>query len=214
MKDDFIRFSYLPVNTYAAGGDPLHDEILFGYNPDAKEALSKLFGTDDVLRLHGFPFNEYINKLLAIMRSKLDCYKELGVADELDTLSIHLISSILKVLKNEQEKGQGPNMTIFEVAEKLKKGSDLNYLIRKYGFSRRTFYNEWNKMFNLSPVQFRLNEQLSTAADLLAGTVLPIKEISEKIGFSSVVYFYKQFKLKYGKSPAAFRKDKFELTIT
>ncbi len=211
LKDDHIQLAFLPKDTFVDGTSPLQDEVFFSYKPEATEALCKLFGSDQKIVLYGFPFNDYINTVLANIRSKLDCYKELGVADELDTLAIHLFSAILKALKDDNEKKQGPNMSIFELAEKLKTGADLNSLIRKYGFSRRTFYYEWNRMFNLSPVNFRLNEQLSAAADLLTGTDLPIKEISERIGFSSLVYFYKKFKTKYGKSPAAFRTEKIGL---
>ena len=210
LKEDYIRLSFLPINTFVDGTSPLHDEVLFSYKQDATDALCKLFGSDKPIEFNGFPFNYYINSLLANIRSRLDCYKELGVADELDTLSMHLFSAILKVHNDGKEKRQGPDMSILELAEKLKKGADLNFLIRKYGFSRRSFYYEWNKVFNLSPVQFRLNEQLSAAADLLSRTDLSIKEICEKIGFTSLVHFYKQFKIKYGKSPAIFREEKSE----
>ena len=211
LKDDHLQFAFLPMNTYVAGCSPLHDEVLFSYKPDVTDALCKFFGTDQKKVMYGYPFNDYINSILANIHSKLDNYKEPGVADELDTLAMHLFSSILKVLKEQNEKGVGPNMSIFDMAEKLKRGVDLNFLIRKYGFSRRSFYYEWNKMFNLSPVEFRLNEQLSAAADMLTGTDLSIKEICEKIGFTSLVYFYKKFKDKYGKSPASFRAERIDL---
>ena len=67
-------------------------------------------------------------------------------------------------------------------------------------------------MFNLSPVNYRLNEQLSNAADLLTGTELSIKEISEQCGFSNMIYFYRKFKQKYGKTPAVFRAEKFAVS--
>ena len=203
IKDDYIKFSFLPVNTFTGGKDvPLHDEILFSYNPDVTEALCKLFGTNEKMILYGNFFNDHVRKILKAIRQRLDCYKEPGVADELDTLAIHLISSIFRALKEENDKGQIPNMSILEIADGL----------RKYGFSRRNFYLQWNNVFNLSPVNYRLNEQLSNAADLLTGTELSIKEISEQCGFSNMIYFYRKFKQKYVKTPAVFRAEKFTVS--
>ena len=213
IKDDYIKFSFLPVNTFTGGKDvPLHDEIFFGYNPEVTEELYKLFGTREKKILYGFFFNDHVRNILKAIRQRLDCYKEPGVADELDTLAIHLISSIFRALKQENDTGQVPNMSILEIADGLRKGQDLNLLIRKYGFSRRNFYIQWNNVFNLSPVNYRLNEQLSNAADLLTETELSIKEICEQSGFSNLVYFYKKFRQKYGKSPAVFRAEKFAVT--
>ena len=213
IKDDYIKFSFLPVNTFTGGKDvPLHDEIFFCYKPDVTEALCKLFGTREKMIFYGVPFNEHIQKIIKEIRQRLDCYEELGVVDELETLAIHLFSSILKALRQEKNKGQVPNMDIFEIAEGLKNGQELNSLIRKYGFSRRNFYIQWNNVFNLSPVNFKLNEQLSNAADMLTGTDLSIKEISEASGFSNLVYFYKRFRQKYGKTPAVFRAEMFSMS--
>ena len=198
IKDDYIKFSFLPVNTFTGGKDvPLHDE---------------LFGTREKMILYGYFFNDHVRKILKAIRERLDCYKEPGVADELDTLAMHLISSIFRALKEENDKGQTPNMSILEIADGLRKGQDLNSLIQKYGFSRRNFYLQWNNMFNLSPVNYRLNEQLSNAADMLTGTELSIKEICEKCGFSNMIYFYRRFKRKYGKTPAVFRAEKFTVS--
>ena len=213
IKDDYIRFSFLPVNTFTGGKDvPLHDEILFSYNPDVTEALCKLFGTNEKMVLYGYFFNDHVRKILKAIRQRLDCYKEPGVADELDTLAIHLISAIFRALKEENDKGQVPNMSILEIADGLRKGQDLNALIQKYGFSRRNFYLQWNNVFNLSPVNYRLNEQLSNAADMLTGTELSIKEICQQCGFSNMIYFYRKFKQKYGKTPAVFRAEKFAVS--
>ena len=213
IKDDYIKFSFLPMNTFTGGKDvPLHDEIFFGYNPDVTEALYKLFGTREKKILSGFFFNDHVRNILKAIRQRLDCYKDPGVADELDTLAIHLISSIFRALKQENDNGKVPNMSILEIADGLRKWQDLNSLIHKYGFSRRNFYIQWNNVFNLSPVNYRLNEQLSKAADLLTETDLSIKEICERSGFSNLVYFYKKFRQKFGKSPAVFRAEKFAIT--
>ena len=212
IKNDYIKFSFLPVNSYTGGKDvPLHDEIFFSYNPDVTDALCELFGTREKMIFYGVPFNEHIQKIIKEIRQRLDSHSELGVADELDTLAIHLFTSILKAVKQENNNGKVPNINIFEIAEGLKKGQSLNSLIRKYGFSRRNFYIHWNNVFNLSPVNFRLNEQLADAADMLKETNLSIKEISEKCGFSNIVYFYKKFGQKYGRTPTAFRAEMFTM---
>lgn len=52
-------------------------------------------------------------------------------------------------------------------------------------------------------------QRLNQAALFLVNSDLPIPEIAEEVGYSSVTFFYKKFKEIFGKSPSAYRRTQF-----
>ena len=205
---DYNSLSFLPSGIHVEPTKQLHDEVFFSYHPRVKDDLSRLFRTSERCSFRGFVMNDEIKGILQAIRAKLDVPSLPGTADSLDVLAIQLIASILTSYKLNNEREQKLNMDIYELAAELRRGKTLEELIRKYNFSRRTFYNEWRKIFSISPIQYRLNASLTEAADLLQQTDLPIKEISHACGFNDLVYFYQRFRKCYGVSPAVFRKRK------
>jgi len=69
-------------------------------------------------------------------------------------------------------------------------------------YLRQLFHKHTNK----SPSQYILDVKLQKAKNYLSYGDLPIKEISEELGFSSTSYFIETFKRKYGISPLVYRK--------
>ena len=57
------------------------------------------------------------------------------------------------------------------------------------------------KTYGVSPMKFIYNQRLSRAARLMAQNYGRVKEVAYETGFSSVSYFSKCYKDKYGVSP-------------
>ena len=205
IEDDSNSFGFLPVNTPVAPTMQFHDEVFFSYHPSVTDHLCRLFGSTTRISMRGFPMTNEIKGILHDIRTKLDQLTLPGTADALDAMAIRLIAAILTSYQQYKEENRKVNMDIYELARELRQGASLENLIRKYKFSRRTFYNEWNKVFGISPVQYRLKEALTQAADMLTQTELPIKEICHACGFNDLVYFYQRFRNCYGTSPADYR---------
>ncbi|MBR6373950.1 MAG: helix-turn-helix transcriptional regulator [Victivallales bacterium] len=208
IVDDYNSLSFLPIYTHVEGGHSLHDEVFFSYKANVKEELCRLFGTNERILLKGFAMNDEIQAILKEIRSKLDILATPGTADALDALAIRLVAAVLTSYRLKKDADSRLNMDIYELAAELKQGASLDGLIRKYGFSRRTFYNEWRKTFSVPPVQYKLRESLTQAADMLVQTDLPIKEICSACGFGDLIYFYQRFRKYYGISPAKYRESK------
>jgi len=85
--------------------------------------------------------------------------------------------------------------TLGDMAEKLRY-SEV-YLCRK-------FKEETGKTFR----DYVRSRKLERAKDMMANNSLPIKEISERLGFCSLSYFGKSFKEAYGMSPSEWRQKK------
>ncbi len=72
--------------------------------------------------------------------------------------------------------------------------------------SRSTLYSILNANLGCTVSEFICNAKIERAKELLMKTDLPVKDISENLGFSSPAYFGKAFKEITGISPLKFRK--------
>lgn len=70
-----------------------------------------------------------------------------------------------------------------------------------YSWFRRVF----KQYTGFSPAQYQLEIKLQKSKELLASTVLPVKEIAFHMNFESVSYFVTFFKSKTGLSPGEYR---------
>jgi AraC-like DNA-binding protein len=55
--------------------------------------------------------------------------------------------------------------------------------------------------------QFQLHHRMHRATQLLAGTTLPVGEIAQRLGFTTVYYFSELFKRRMGHSPQSYRQQ-------
>lgn len=60
-------------------------------------------------------------------------------------------------------------------------------------------------MYGMPPIAYRNFLRCKIAAELLIRSIMPIAEISERIGYTAASDFYRAFKKTYGVSPAAYR---------
>ncbi|HEY3379783.1 MAG TPA: helix-turn-helix domain-containing protein [Armatimonadota bacterium] len=67
------------------------------------------------------------------------------------------------------------------------------------------FLRVFKRATQMSPVAYLLQVRLRKAAELLAATDFSVTEVAFRVGFSDSNYFSRQFKLKYGMAPRAYR---------
>lgn len=81
-------------------------------------------------------------------------------------------------------------------------------LARQCGMAEATLYLHVKKLTGKTPNAFRMDILMAEALRLAASTDIPIHDIAEKLGFSSVNYFRQQFKLHTSEPPTNYRKRK------
>lgn len=64
----------------------------------------------------------------------------------------------------------------------------------------------FKKLMGRSPTEYIINMRISTAAELLVGTDLPVKEIARLVGYDDPHFFSRIFKAHKSVSPAEYRK--------
>ncbi len=82
---------------------------------------------------------------------------------------------------------------------------DSGDVARKTYLSQRQLDRIFQKKLSVSVTEFMLEQKCDTAKHLLISTSLPLKDISEKLNFSTPSYFSFFFKKRVGISPQTFR---------
>ena len=202
-------FSILPPGTILNySGTAFHDELFFSYTAEQSEKFDKMFSLSSgrkyrvILQLD----DEFRHNLLKI-KELVVCRNTIGVVDKLDTLALQMImTAYANSMQNLAEQSLAPDARIQEIAVKLKQGEKLDILLRRYGYSRRAFYYEWNRNFSVSPKHIQLETKIEQARNLLLSTKLSVAEIACKCDFSSHRYFHECFLKYFNSTPGDYRK--------
>lgn len=94
----------------------------------------------------------------------------------------------------------------FFIAENLEKPLYVPELSAELGMSYSRFRKSFKSITGISPGQYHLQKRVEKAQELLSTTLLSVEEISVLMGFESVYYFSRIFRIKSGYSPTAYRK--------
>jgi transcriptional regulator GlxA family with amidase domain len=86
--------------------------------------------------------------------------------------------------------------------------SSVAALARACGVSVDHFSRLFHRLIGATPKAFMLDARLRKARELLRESDLPVKDIAARMGYSDVFFFSRQFRLKIGQSPAAFRRHR------
>jgi len=78
-------------------------------------------------------------------------------------------------------------------------------LAERCGFSVSRFEHLFRETYGCAPQQYKRNEQILVAKELLLNTESTVAEIAETVGFEDPLYFSRIFKSQTGETPSAFR---------
>lgn len=113
--------------------------------------------------------------------------------------SIHLslttnktVDSIIKLLEDKLENSES---------------IDLNEISFRLGFSKSYLKSQFKKKTGNSIIQYYINLKINKAKKLLSQEKFTVSEISDLLGFGSVYYFSRQFKIQTGMSPTEYVKS-------
>ncbi len=83
----------------------------------------------------------------------------------------------------------------------------LKDIAGRLGYSEYYLSHKFKQETDLTVGAYILRQKLARAEDLLAGTTLSVKEISEQLHFCTPSYFARQFKSVYGVMPSQWRES-------
>lgn len=105
------------------------------------------------------------------------------------------------ISKNENQMQQTLNLLYKNVNTNISMETIASEIGMSYSLFRRTFIS----YTGISPNQYFLKLKLSNALQFLKYSDLPVKEISNMLGFETVQYFTRFIKQKTGKNPSSHR---------
>ncbi|MBQ8689680.1 MAG: AraC family transcriptional regulator [Clostridia bacterium] len=94
-----------------------------------------------------------------------------------------------------------------EMMKDFKRQWTLSELAKLADYSVSRFCALYKDRYGISPIDDLINHRISQAKLLLLYGNMPLSEISEAVGFSSIYYFSKHFKKKEGTSPTVFKRN-------
>ena len=110
----------------------------------------------------------------------------------LSVSSDQIVESIRKILLDKLD--QAENINLDEISYKL-------------GFSKSYIKSQFKKKTGFSIIQYYINMKIDKAKKLLSQQKYTVSEISDTLGFGSVYYFSRQFKLQTDMSPTEYVKS-------
>lgn len=148
----------------------------------------------------------------------LQCAKKIMQETESDTCRLSILAYEFIMLLGKEFHGGGlrrfdnsscgllaaHNLALKKFADQL----SVQEMADVAGLSYAHFIREFTKMFNISPGALLNNLQMEMAAALINRSQLPLKEVAERCGFSSVQYFCRVFKRHFKVTPQTMRKNK------
>jgi AraC-like DNA-binding protein len=132
-----------------------------------------------------------------------------GEADRLDLICLQIVNELV-IADKVSASAKDPRLRgVYEIASYVEThymdNIDWNALIKKHGFSRRTFLRLWENTFGKPPGQYVAGLKVNEAKRLLASGE-SVGAVAEKLGFEDPFYFSRLFRKHSGMSPAEYKK--------
>ena len=186
---------------------------------DRREALFFIYSKATSLRLKNLDFlpdeliqpialtgslKQLIRRLCALMAVS----ETIGSADRIDLVCFAILEELLFQRKIRSDDMQS---RIRKIASLIRMDTenqpDIPRIAAENGFSERSFYRQWKKVFPLSPAQYVMDQKMKRAAWLLTRSHLRIGEIAAMLHFCDDNNFSSAFKKYHGMTPRESRKN-------
>lgn len=152
--------------------------------------------------------NDHAGILLDYFRDVVDTYNQ---KDKSFLTSAYFYLCLNSLQTAIQYKNSNENLLNFEKAARMLAENyevSIDDISKELHMSRSAFQKRFIQFFGASPVEYRTEKRLKKAKLLLETTDMPIKEVSDLLGFYDTAYFYKVFKKVYSITPKEYRKSK------
>ncbi len=142
----------------------------------------------------------------------LDCFKDIVNAynekdkpfftNSLFYLCLNSLQTAINYTDSNMER-----MAFEKAARRLAENFEISVdaISKEMHMSRSAFQKKFIQYFGTSPIEYRVEKRLKKAKLLLETTDMPIKEISDALGFYDTAYFYKVFKKTNSITPKEYR---------
>ena len=176
---------------------------------------------DEFFRNIGFSLTKPVQHIERNAQSIADTFAELiqTLYSSNDAASLFMMSALYKIAAYIRRETQSPiphdANAKHQLASQIKKCIESNYFDPNFNvgticqmmfYSHSYLFQVFYSVNHISLKEYLLQVRLQKAAQLLEQTTLPVKAISESVGYVDYIHFTKIFTKKYGIHPTAYRK--------
>lgn len=126
-------------------------------------------------------------------------------------LILKLIGYVESQILSRQFKGKEVEIIVNDAKKTMWENVDEEIDFKEFSRKHHVSYSYFRKVFKIytgiAPHQYFLDYKIMRARELILASDVPVKEISYKLGFSSIQYFSRLFKKKTGMSPTDLRNN-------
>ena len=94
-----------------------------------------------------------------------------------------------------------------EIMHDYKRKWTLEEMAKLCGYSQSRFSSIYKETYGISPIEDLIRERIKGAGRLLRYSNMPISEVADAVGFTSLYYFSRAFKKETGVSPTEYREN-------
>lgn len=128
----------------------------------------------------------------------------------LSVQALRIVALVRSALKARRLEGRPVADIIREARDLLTRGAGRSLRLESLAAQLGISYSQFRRLFKahtgFAPLHYALQETHRRACELLVNTQRPIGQIASDLGYDSIFYFSRQFKLMAGLSPLAYRR--------
>ena len=196
-----------PGIAYETVNPSLREDFYYSYDARLLDSF-KYFLETPSLPVRSLVLSAEITRLINAVLELCHNIHVPGAADRLDCLCGQLTNEVVLADKISASPADSQPSAVYDIASyiEIHYMDNINWkaLIRKHGFSRRTFLRQWRKRFGMPPSQYVIGLKIEGAKRLLSSGAR-VNEVAEKMGFADQFYFSRLFKKHTGTSPSEHR---------
>ena len=196
----------LPGHRHYYHATDYREAVFFIYSEETTRRLGEL-GILPEQMLLPITLTGELKHLIRRLISLMAVSENLGSADKIDLVCFAILEELLFQRNVNSDDTQG---RIRKIASLLQMDTenkpDIAGIAAANGFSERSFYRHWKKMFAVSPAQYVLEQKMKRAGWLLTRSRMRIGDIASMLRFCNDNSFSSVFKHYYGMSPREYRK--------
>ena len=198
-----------PSGMFRICNERAREAIAFAYSAEMLPELRR-FGVVPDVSCRSFVMTDELTHLIAEFRRLIANLYSPGVPELLDWTCFQLLGELMFASARAPAVTESRTAVIRNISTWLKMHYSENILLDRvaanYGFSHTTFFREWAKVFDVSPLQYIIDARLDAAAWYLRNSTLPVSRITREVNFSGITHFYRRFHRKFGMTPEAYRR--------
>ena len=196
----------MPGHHHRFHADDRREALFFIYSKATSRRLKNLDFLPEEL-IQPIALTGSLKQLIRRLSALMAVSETIGSADQIDLVCFAILEELLFQRKIKSDDMQCRIRKIASLI-RLDAGNqpDIIRIAAENGFSERSFYRQWKKVFPLSPAQYVMEQKMKRAAWLLTRTHLRIGEIAAMLHFCDDNNFSSAFKKYHRMTPREYRK--------